>query len=469
MKIDLAKYRDKRICVAVSGGRDSMALLHYLYTYAGEYNITLSALNCDHGIRGEASKNDSAFVREWCISRKIPLLFFKWDTLLPKTESNARMWRLKCYITANKPSSLWTDCDSKPSAVFTENGEWQGADAVATAHHMNDNAETVLFNLARGSALSGFTGITDTYIEGWEWNVVHPLVCVPREGIDGYIAENAIPFVEDETNISDDYTRNKIRHSVIPELEKAVPEAVKAIYRFSRLAADDEEYFDNLIKERELIKKTPYGVKISHCEEKVVFKRAVIKALVGWNVKDYTSEHAQKLYELQFKVNGKKFEFLNFTAFKENGKITVCDKTLLHEAEIGRPFSYHLTQNSNIFGGQLVWIADENELDDVLGCIDEPREKLKILKFDPNAIPENAVVRFMKEGDRFTKFGGGTKSLGDYFTDKKIPQRLRKNIPLIAVGADIYAVCGVEISDKIKISNQTQSILYIISKDYIKE
>ena len=103
-----------------------MALLHYFDAHKLGYGITLSALNCDHKIRGEASARDSAFVREWCAERNIPLYFFEWNTDLPKTEANARFWRLKCYSNV------------------------QGVDAVATAHHMNDNAETVLFNLARG-------------------------------------------------------------------------------------------------------------------------------------------------------------------------------------------------------------------------------------------------------------------------------------------------------------------------------
>lgn len=468
MNPDLSKYSDLKICVAVSGGKDSMALLHYLFTNGAKFGITLSALNCDHKMRGEASARDSAFVKEYCANIGIPLISYEWDTSeeagFKKSETLARMWRLKCYIDATKTKRL------------PDGTQWQGVDAVATAHHLNDNAETVLFNLARGAYLSGLDGITDisvSGVDGGKWNEIRPLITCTREEIDAYVMENGIPYVEDETNFTDLYTRNKIRRHVLPELEKAVPGAAKAIYRFSRLAADDEDYFDRLIKKLDLIKMTPLGAEIKHCEEKVVFKRAALKALCGFgNVKDYTSEHAERLYGLQFAGIGKKFEFLGYVALKEEGKIALCHKSLLEEADLGRPLKCHYGDNADLYMNSYVRIVDGDELEEAQAMIREhtdnaglPRS-VKILKFDYGKIPENAVIRFMKKGDKFTKFGGGTKNLGDYFTDKKIPIRIRKNIPLIAEGSDILAVCGVEISDKIKITRETDKVLYIISDDY---
>lgn len=475
--ISLSKYSGMRICVAVSGGRDSMALLHFLHVHADEYGIELSALNCDHKIRGEASARDSAFVRDWCKAHNIPLLFFEWKSELRKTEADARLWRLKCYLaaTSDNPSHVGVN----GAAIYSESGKWRGVDAVATAHHLNDNAETVLFNLARGSALSGMEGITDFEFpaEGdKQLNVIHPFVSVSREEIDNYVNENNIPFVEDETNSTDDYTRNRLRHNVLPELEKAVPGAAKAIYRFSRLAAEDEEYFEKLIEERKLVKKTRTGFEIAHCKEKVVFKRAVVKALAGSLVKDYTSEHAQKLYDLQFAEHGKKFEFLGYTAFKEHGKIAICDTRLLNDERQGVPFGEHAALGSHFWKDIFINVSDGAELEENIlafeaAAQDDDRipKKFKTLKFDFDEIPETAVIRSMKEGDKFTKFGGGTKSLGDFFTDRKIPVRLRKQIPLIADGNEILAVGGVEISDKIKITDNTKNTLYLICADYTAE
>lgn len=451
MKINLADYSGLKICVAVSGGKDSMALLRYLFDHCAEYGITLSALNCDHKLRGKASARDSAFVKNYCKKLGVPCRLYEWKGAHGSDEQSAREWRLSCYRDAIKP------------CVSGGGTEWAGADVIATAHHMNDNAETVLFNLARGSALSGMAGIASRENRGVK--IIRPLLGVMREEIDEYISKNNIPFVTDETNLTDKYTRNRIRQKVLPELEKCVPDAVKAIYRFSRLAAEDEEYFDKLIEERKLIKPSVCGCELLFCEEKAVFRRAALKALKSLkaDIKDYTSAHLERLYLLQFAENGKKFGFLNITAFKEEGKIAfVADGGNCETVSVS--FLDYQSRFNN-YGGQFCKIFPDGE-ELVYSQGEKIPEKLKALKFDYDRIPESAVIRFMKEGDRFTKFGGGTKNLGDFFTDKKIPVRLRAVIPLIADGSDILAVCGVEISDKIKLTEKTRRVYCILCADY---
>ncbi len=466
MNIDLTAYRGMRICVAVSGGKDSVSLLHYLTVHAADYAITLCALNCDHKIRGEASAADSRFVKELCASLNVPMLFFEREDAAVKSEQAARLWRLKCYKTAIKPQKSWGEIDEKCRISGTE--EWFGAAAVATAHHLNDNAETVIFNLARGSALAGLEGITDSDIGGLK--IIHPMISASREEIDEYICENGLRYVEDESNFTCDYTRNKIRHNVLPALEDAVHGSAKAVFRFSRLAAEDEEYFENLIKERGLVEKTPSGAKIKFCKERVVFRRAALVALKGCSeVKDYTSEHFERLYGLQFAENGKKFEFLRFVAFKEDGCVSICEKRALFESVNGRDFEEYKRLNSNIYGGEPLWVVTADELDLALKELEKNGyDKIKTLKFDLDAVPEGATVRFAKAGDKFEKFGGGTKKLGDWFTDKKIPVRVRQKIPVVAVGCDIYCVCGVEISEKIKVCGTTRNVAYLLAADYRK-
>lgn len=468
--IELAGYAGLRICIAVSGGRDSVALLHYLHSHADGYGITLCALNCDHGIRGEQSARDSAFVRSLCADYGIPLAFYAWRTDGAKTEASARQWRLSCYAAAADISGAYGDIS--PVEIFSR-APWQGADAVATAHHLNDNAETVIFNLARGSALAGMEGITDYSEPASGLKIIHPLVSVTREEIDLYIRRNGLTYVDDATNLTDDYTRNKIRLHVLPELERAVPGAAKAIYRFSRLAADDEEYFDKLIKERKLIKHTRLGFEIACCSEKVVFKRAAVKALNECSVKDYTSEHIRRLYELQLAENGKSFGFLGYTAYNENGKIVLVRDVLAEAEACGVSFDEHLVGEQSFYCDSFIHVANGDGLDEKLlafgaAAEDDMRvpQKFNVLRLDGECVPRGAVIRFMREGDRFTKFGGGTKSLGDYFTDKKIPVRVRRRVPLIAEGNDILAVGGVEISEKIKITDKTKKTLFLVCADF---
>jgi tRNA(Ile)-lysidine synthase len=479
MKVNLAQYADKKICVAVSGGRDSMALLHYIYTNAEKYNISLCALNCDHGLRGDESARDSAFVKEWCVSHGIPLIFFK--SLQPfKNEAMARMWRIKCYICAVAPQSKLSEAkkileESTEGAIYPSAKSWQGADAVATAHHLNDNAETVLFNLARGSSLAGLTGITDHGINGiggGQWREIRPLIECSRAEIDKYVKDNDIPFVTDSTNLTDVYTRNYIRHNVLPQLEHAVPGAAKAIYRFSRLAAADEEYFSRQV-EKIICDRKPYGFEILHCEEPVIFKRAAVEIINRYGCRDYTSQQAQRLYDLQFAKVGKKFEFLGLTAFKEEGMVTiVADEQLKGEQQV--PYIFYLSQLCDNLGGQLVKICMKDELNKELEYLKEFQasgelpKTLKVLHYDCDKMPPDTAVRFKRPGDKFKKFGGGTKSLSDYFTDKKIPARLRGCIPLIVNGEhEVLAVGGVEISNSVKITDTTVSTGCIICADYL--
>lgn len=432
MKIDLSKYSGKRICVAVSGGKDSMALLHYLHAHGAEYSIKLSALNCDHCIRGEESERDSAFVKAYCGGNCIPLRFFKAEGQTFSGENAARKWRFERYLQV------------------IEEGF---ADMVATAHHMNDNAETVLFNLARGSALDGMSGISDLSAQ----NIIRPLIACTREEIDGYIAENAVPYVVDGSNFTLDYTRNKIRLNVLPALEDAVNGAVENIFRFSRLAAEDEEYF--LRKADEIIVKRACGYLIKPCGERVIFRRAARKiTAVYLGKKDFTSSHFNSLYSLQFSENGKKFSFLGLTAFKEKEGVAIvadCSK----DCSEGTPFWQNINDGKNFEYCGRVACAEENdaELKVLVRLQKIYGEDLKTLKFDLDAIPASAVIRFRRAGDKFKKFGGGSKSLSDYLTDKKVPQSLRDRLPLVCDGSNVLIVGGVEISDYVKISEKTKN------------
>ena len=445
MFIDLTPYANKRICVAVSGGKDSMALLHYLFTHADEHSITLSALNCEHGLRGEESERESAFVEAYCGGNCIPLRLFKAEKGVLNSENKARIWRWNCY-----------------NSVIAE-GQ---ADLIATAHHLGDNAETVLFNLARGSALSGMTGITDLPA----LHLIRPLIGCSREEIDGYIEENNLPYVTDASNFTDDYTRNKIRHNVLPALEQAVPGAMKNIFRFSRLAGEDEEYFAKLVREIIVYRET-YGYLIKPCRERVIFRRAALKIIAdSYQRKDYTAEHLNRLFELQSAENGKKFEFLGLVAVKEGGGVAVADGSeLVYETE-GMPFWESLNCDQiNKYAGRVACAEYAEYAQDALDSLKGLSLPLKTLKFDLDKIPQNAVIRFKKTGDRFTKFGGGSKSLGDYLTDKKVPQSLRGKLPLVCVDNEVLIVGGVEISDKIKVTEATRREAVFICFDPLKE
>jgi len=392
-----------------------MSLLHYLSGRAAEFGITLSALNCDHGMRPTSSV-DSEFVAKQCALLGVPLLRFVWETSSPKTETSARLWRRECYMKAIEG----------------------GAEAIATAHHLNDNAETVLFNLARGASLAGLTGITDG---DSPFRIIRPMIACTREQIDDYAEANAIPFVEDETNFTDDYSRNRIRHHVLPELERAASGAAEALFRFSRLAAADEKFFADEIARRNILEFENGCAHLAFCDETALFSRAAVSAIKSFGKTDYTQTHVNTLYGLQFKRTGKSFEFLNLTARREGSGITIFERRGKCLQELAFSVKTHL------FDGQTIKIS--------LSPL------ATSLKFDPDAIPAAAVIRTRRTGDKFKKFGGGLKSLSDFFTDRKIPAALRDEIPLVADGDEILIVCGVEISDKIKVTPFSRRTAYL--------
>ncbi len=448
MDTDLGKYRGMRICAAVSGGRDSMALLHYLHARAAEYGITLTALNCDHKMRGETSARDSAFVADFCKKLGVPLSRYSARAKL-RDEGEARAWRLECYLA-----------------------EAGACDCVATAHHLDDNAETVLFNLARGSGLAGMRGITDTEItvNGKRLALIRPLIACTRAEIDEYIAANGIPYVDDETNFSNVYTRNRIRHNVLPELEDAVPGAARSIYRFSRIAAEEDDCLERQA-EKLVAPRGDCGIFVSECTERAIFRRAARRAVARiYERKDYTSAHFEKLYALLSAGTGKKFRFLGLTAFRQEGGLLIVPDELLAEERREMPFAEFVSGRANAFGSAPVSVRPPDAAESRAAETGRATgaRTLKTLHFDADKVPESAVVRFRRAGDRFEKFGGGTKKLGDWFTDKKVPAALRGRIPLLCDGGNVLMVFGMEISESIKTDKNTKHTLCAIAEDCTK-
>lgn len=306
MKIDLSNIvsKNETIAVAVSGGSDSMALLYYMTENAKKYGIKVVALNIEHGIRGEASKSDSDFVKSYCRSRGIELISYSFDALKKaktdklSVEQAARALRYECFFKA------------------IEEGK---CDKVATAHHRRDNVESVLLNLFRGTGLKGVAGINAVY----EDKIIRPFLTVTKEEIIAYMTENSVPYITDETNFSDDYTRNYIRLNVLPKVKDAFPEVEKSISRFAEIAKIEDDYMDGVAKNAVSEEKDENTVSIALPLHPAIFNRAVIIALkkVGLE-KDWEKVHVDSVYALTEKANGAKINLpKNFIATKEYDKI----------------------------------------------------------------------------------------------------------------------------------------------------
>ena len=411
----------KSVAVALSGGKDSMALLNLLLeskTFKGQ----VKAINVEHGMRGENSVKDSEFVKSYCEQKKVPLKCY--TVSVPEyseknktsLEEGARILRYSCFKDAYDSGFC---------------------DAVATAHHLSDNAETMLFNLFRGSSLYGMSGIKEQ-----NGIFIRPLLNVSREEIDLYVDKNAIPYVQDETNFDENYTRNFLRLKIIPLIKQIFPEVENSLKRFAdenKLVSD----YLNKIAEKTII----YGkeVKIPVSADSVIISLCVIKALKHLGVyKDYERKHSQLALNLINCPNGTTIDLIkNVKAVKDYDFIT------LYRAKEKENEQINFKTGTTVFNGKEITVTplNNNEL-----------KSEKELYFDLDKIPPNAVFRTRTDGDNFTPFKSGSKKLKKYLIDKKIPSRQRDNLTLIACGNEVYAILGVEISDKIKIEKNTQNI-----------
>ncbi len=430
----LKKYQGKKICVAISGGKDSVALLHYLNALKYGYGYELLAVHCEHGIRGEESLEDMRFVESLCKEWGIPLYTFQEDCPArakrekESLETAARNFRYECFSRLVREGKAYV---------------------IATAHHKNDEAETVLFRLARGTSLGGMSAM-----KAESGYLLRPFLSWTKEEITAYIHANGLAYREDKTNLELNATRNKIRLEILPKLEESIPGATANIARFATLAVEDDELLCELA--RELLEETEEAHFVRFCDKKPLFTRAVLVAIKALGLhKDYTSAHLDSVFALQQSEKGATLDLpKNIRAEKQVGGIYLYHKKA---EEVYPPLGEEKPFSLEGFdGGRYEVIVSNTPLSD-------SEEGKKTLRFDRQKLPENAVFRFRKEGDKIKAFGGDTKSLKKLFNEKKISVRERGYLPLIAEkdASAVYAVCGVEISEKIKVDEGTKEVLYI--------
>lgn len=434
--LNLRKYLGKKLCVATSGGVDSTALLHYLKSREKECGYTLSAVHCEHGIRGKDSVEDMRFVERICREWDVPLTVFRENcparAKREKTslETAAREFRRECF------------------ASVLGSGQ---ADLIATAHHAADEAETVLFRLCRGTSLSGARGMAEE-----DGKLIRPFLTWNKKKIIAYVAGNGLSYREDKTNRETDATRNKLRLQVFPALENAVDGAVENLARFAALAAEDDEYLYR--QSAGLLLRFDGEIQVAFCKDAPLFRRACLTAMKELEIaRDYTALHLQSVFALQEGERG--------------ARLSLPDDVVAEKIKEG--IRFFRASNEEVFPPLPTHEKpfDEDGFDGGRYAVnvlwEAPKEQdsvWKILRIDRDKLPQNAVFRFRKEGDGIEKFGGGTQSLKKFFNEKKIPPCERGYIPLIASAnsGEVYAVCGVEIADWLKVTQTTQRVVYII-------
>jgi tRNA(Ile)-lysidine synthase len=331
MQVDFSLFVNsgETIAVAVSGGGDSMALFHALKSQEKSLGVKVIAINVEHGIRGESSIADTNFVKDYCAKRNIELITYQVDSLKKAKEEkltieqSARILRYECFYNA------------------IDNGK---CDKVATAHHLSDNTESVLLNLFRGTGLKGIAGIEQNY----NGKIIRPLLFVPKADIETYLAKNNIPFVTDQTNLDDAYTRNYLRLNIMPKIKEIFPDAEKSIQRLTEIVKTDNDFIDQVAESA--ITLFPKKAEIKLPVHKAVFSRASIIALKRLGIeKDWEKVHIDSAYALCDMENGSKINLpKNVSVIKEYDKIVFYKQDKIQQEELSLFIGNALFNGKNI-------------------------------------------------------------------------------------------------------------------------
>lgn len=413
----LVEYSGKKLAVGVSGGRDSMCLLHAVLHCGAIKKEKITVVHVNHCLR-ETADNDEVFVREYCKQNNV-------NFIAKRVDVNA--------YAAAKGLTIEQGARDLRYGVFFDLIKSGRAEVILTAHHALDNAESVLMHLFRGSGLDGVRGM------GERPKTVRPMLDVYPDELDEYVKINGIKFVVDDTNFMDDADRNFIRLNVIPMIEQRYRGAVRAVNAFAKECDGVCDYLDGAL-DLSLITQDGGAMLIDNrALSTPLAPRYVRRALEYFSLVDITREQIERVIELAHMRTGAVVQLTGgIEAAKEYGCVSVYIPRLRYDGKTP------IIIGCNLIDGLAVDIERSSVL---------PREAAgRCVDLDKL---QGAVLRFRRDGDMFTPFGGGSKKLKQYFIDNKVPQRLRDRIPLICRGNEVLVIVGMQIADSVKQTEAT--------------
>lgn len=446
------------IVVGVSGGADSVCLLAILKALQSELMLTLTAVHVHHGLRGEEADGDKAFVQALCEKWSIPLRVYDVDVKS---------------ISRSKGISLEEAGREVRYDLFAQVLKETGSEFIAVAHQMEDQAETVMLHLLRGTGLDGLCGMSVR-----QGNLLRPLLNISRAEILEYLTRNAIPYRVDSSNLSGDYTRNRVRNELFPALREMFSvDPVKQLVRLSTLVQDDyihlEEEARSAFKQCS-IEQAPNGSESIVSELSLSklksFSDALIKRIIriAWerikgNRKNLEQVHVTQVLELIKKEKtGKRvtlplgarveisYDKLIFSPCEGSGDKKTYNYSVALEGETRAPKA----------GGALygqVMSAEQAFLK--YGLPESIKEKELVQLFDYDRIKCGITLRNRTEGDRIYPRGSkGEKKLKEYFIDQKIPREVRSEVPLVAYENRVVWIVGMRTSEDFRAGRDTRRV-----------
>ena len=411
--------------VGVSGGIDSMCLLHFLNANKQLLDIDVVAIHINHGIR-EESDDEARFVVQKC--REMGVRVYKFSIDAPK-------------IAKDKRISVETAAREGRYGVFDALVKKDIIDKVALAHHQSDQAETILMHIFRGCGANGAKGMEPIR----DGIYIRPMLKVSKEEISLYASTNNIEFVEDSSNADNSYTRNFVRNVLMKDILKKWPNAVEAINNFAEAVSDDDDYIQSIIDTNALlVDEKIVQMPCSYFSgSSAIYSRIVFKALALIGVtKDIERKHIEMIKDLATSMeNGKKIRLpYDIVVSKEYDYLTF-ENNYVEKPQLSKTLKCEEFEAPN-YGNIVIKRVKTDKMNEA-----------GALYFDYRKVPKTARWRYREDGDVFEKFGGGTKKLKSFLIDKKIPVRLRDYIPVLADENEVYVIAGVEVSEKVRVED----------------
>ncbi len=443
----------KKILVGVSGGADSICLLHFLNSAAKIYDVQVFAVHINHSIRGDEAKRDQIFVRSFCKEIGVPFYLEKVD--IPKMSLEMKIGMEECgrNIRYKIFNSIAEKIDAK----------------IATAHTLSDSIETVFLNMTRGCSINGICGIPA--VRG---KIIRPLIYLSRDEIENYCRKYNLEYVYDSSNGCKDFNRNRIRLEIIPSLKKINPSFEKCFKRFLDSVSEDKKYLEDICNEEYVRTVLPnekykYNIrdirKLPDCiKGRVIYK--ILENLSG--EKELENKHVNLLSGM---ISDNESGCITL-----HGGIQICIKEdILYKKDSKNidkesiSWEYELKDINSLTPLGITFIIKvvKKEEFNIL-AVKNSKNIVGILDYDK--VPKGSIFRNRREKDIFTPLNRGiTKSIKKLFNELKMPSIDRYKIPMIAFKNKVIWIYGVGESELFKVDKNTQNIALILEGESIND
>jgi len=416
------------ILLAVSGGADSVVMAH-LFHAAG---FSFAIAHCNFQLRGEESERDEQFVNSLGAAYNVPVYKIRFDT-----EAHVAQHRVSVQVAARELRYEWLE-DMRHTHGYT---------FIATAHHMQDNVETVLMNFCKGTGLAGLHGILPK-----QGRIIRPLLFAQKEEILAYVKEHALAFVEDSSNITDKYTRNFFRHHVLPPIQEAYPGAVQHMAgTIDRIREAELLYQESVSRNRKRLlekKGATYMIPVLKLQKTRPLHTIVYELFSNFGV---TPAQVSQVLELLQSESGRYVATASHRIIRNRQWLLI---TPLAQQEADHIVIEKEQAHIRTADGHLKLRVQER---DALGAIPSAAH---IACLDSKQIRYPLILRRWKQGDYFYPLGmDKKKKLSRFFIDQKLSLLQKEQVWVLESAKRIVWIVGMRIDDRFKVTDSTKEVL----------